>query len=289
MKNLSKLLFLTLAIAIASCSKSDKVETVPLRDFALQYTADLDSINKFIDTHYMTVTPELDVTFTKIDAAQTSIRAQTDYALQFKTVTKGAIDYKVYYINFREGGNRSPTKLDSVYVTYKGDLLTGINFDTAQNPVWFQLDKLAVSGWGDIMPLFKTGFYDQSGDPSTPTNFTDYGAGVMFLPSALGYFGSSSQTGTIPLYSPLIFSFKMMELRYTDHDGDGILSKDEVATIGDDPRLYDTDGDGTPNYLDVDDDGDGYLTKFEIRENGVITFPTCPGGTISKHLDPTCH
>ena len=54
MKNLSKLLFLLLAIAIASCSKNDKIDVIPLRDYAVQYTADLDSIDKYIDTHYMT-------------------------------------------------------------------------------------------------------------------------------------------------------------------------------------------------------------------------------------------
>lgn len=288
MKNLSKLFFLLLAVAIASCSKTDKIEDIPLRDFTVQYTADLDSINKYIDTHYMTVTPNLDVTFAKIDAAQPSIRMQNDFPLEFKMVKQGEIDYKVYYINLREGTNRQPTKLDSVYVSYKGNLLKDITFDSAQTPTWIALDR-AVKGWPAIIPMFKTGFYDASGDQSSPTNFTDFGAGVMFLPSGLGYYGGSSPSGTIPIYSPLIFTFKLMELKYQDHDGDGILSKDEVATPGDDPALYDTDGDGTPNYLDVDDDGDGYLTKFEIRENGVITFPTCPGATIPKYLDPTCH
>ncbi len=289
MKNLSKLLFLLLAIAIASCSKTDKVEAIPLRDYAVQYTADLDSIDKYIDTHYMTVTPNLDVAFAKINAdGQASIRQQTDFPLKFKTVTQGAVDYKVYYINLREGGSRQPSKVDSVYVSYTGSLLTGTSFDNSPNPIWFELDRV-VKGWAEIVPMFKTGFYDNSGETSGPTNFTDFGAGVMFLPSGLAYYGTSSPSASIPLYSPLIFTFKLMELRYKDHDGDGILSKDEVATAGDNPLLYDTDGDGIPNYLDVDDDGDGYLTKFEIRENGIITFPTCPGGTISKHLDPTCH
>ena len=286
MKNFSKLLFLLLAVAIASCSKNDKIEQIPHRDYAVQYTADLDSINKFIDTHYMTVTPELDVTFAKIDASQTSIREQSEFPLQFKTVTQGTIDYKVYYINLREGGNRQPTKLDSIYVSYKGELISGVSFDQAQTPLWFAFDRV-VKGWPEIIPMFKTGFYDGSGDGSNPTTFTDYGAGIMFLPSALGYYGENR--ASIPLYSPLIFSFKLMELKYRDHDGDGILSKDEVANPGDDPALYDTDGDGIPNYLDKDDDGDGYETKFEIRENGVITFPTCPGGSIPKYLDPTCH
>ena len=288
MKNLSKLFFLLVAVVIASCSKSDKIEDIPLRDFTVQYTADLDSINKYIDTHYMTVAPNFDVTFAKIDAAQTSIRNQQEYPLEFKMVKQGEIDYKVYYINLREGTNRQPTKLDSVYVSYKGNLLKDITFDSAQIPTWIALDR-AVKGWPEIIPMFKTGTYDATGDQSSPTNFNDFGAGVMFLPSALGYYGGSSPSGSIPIYSPLIFSFKLMELKYQDHDGDGILSKDEVANPGDDPALYDTDNDGVPNYLDVDDDGDGYLTKFEIRENGVITFPTCPGGTISKHLDPTCH
>ncbi len=289
MKNLSKLLFLLLAIAIASCSKNDKIEDIPLRDFAVQYVADLDSIDKYIDTHYMTVTPNLDVTFTKIgSSAQPSIRNQSEFPLQFKMVKQGEIDYKVYYINLREGGNRQPTKMDSLYIAYQGNYLSGNNFNNIQTPTWINL-YTAIKGWKEIMPMFKTGFYDANADPSSPTNFTDFGAGVLFVPSALAYYGKPPMGSNVPPYSPLIFTFKLMELKYQDHDGDGILSKDEVANPGDDPELYDTDGDGLPNFFDKDDDGDGYLTKFEIRENGVITFPTCPGGTISKHLDPTCH
>ena len=289
MKNFSKLLFLLLAVAIASCSKNDKIEQIPLRDYAVQYTADLDSIDKYIDTHYMTVTPELDVTFTKIGTSgQPSIRSQQQFPLKFKMVKQGEVDYKLYYISFREGGNRQPTKLDSIYVSYQGDFLNGVNFNDVQTPVWFDLTT-TIKGWKEIIPMFKTGFYDANGDPSAPTNFTDYGAGVLFVPSGLAYFGNPPGGSNIPLYSNLIFNFKLMELKYQDHDGDGILSKDEVLNPGDDPELYDTDGDGIPNYADKDDDGDGYLTKFEIRENGVITFPTCPGGTLPKYLDPTCH
>lgn len=288
MKKLSKLLFLLLAVAIASCSKNDKVEVVPPRDFNVQYTADLDSINKFIDTHYMTVTPDFDVTFNKIDAAQTSIRNQSEFPLQFKTVTEGTVDYKVYYISLREGGNRQPTIMDSIYVSYQGEFLDGVNFDDVQSPAWVDLFK-TIRGWKEIIPMFKTGFYDVNADPSSPTSFTDFGAGIIFVPSALAYYNNPPQNSGIGLYANLIFKFKLNELKYQDHDGDGILSKDEVANAGDNPELYDTDGDGLPNYKDADDDGDGYLTKFEIRENGVITFPTCPGGTLPKYLDPTCH
>jgi hypothetical protein len=55
-----------------------------------------------------------------------------------------------------------------------------------------------------------------------------------------------------------------------------------------------------PNYLDTDDDGDGYTTK---REREIETtpegepaeyydfedIPTCPGGSLKRHLDPACH
>ena len=52
----------------------------------------------------------------------------------------------------------------------------------------------------------------------------------------------------------------------------------------------DTDGDNIPNFLDTDDDGDGYSTLFEIQENGVKVFPypTCDSG-IPKYLDKSCH
>ena len=49
------------------------------------------------------------------------------------------------------------------------------------------------------------------------------GAGVMFLPSGLAYFNGAS--GSIPSYSPLIFSFKLYAIKRADQDGDGILSR----------------------------------------------------------------
>ena len=61
----------------------------------------------------------------------------------------------------------------------------------------------------------------------------------------------------------------------------------------------DSDGDGIPNFYDVDDDGDNYTTKLEIKDaNGVLipfaNIPDCSGNTtnstrIKKHLDKNCH
>ena len=160
-------------------------------------------------------------------------------------------------------------------------------FDSAPTPVWLKLQEV-ISGWSHIIPMFKTGTYT-AGTGGNPTTYNNFGAGVMFLPSALAYYSNS--TGSIPSYTPLIFTFKLIELRYRDQDYDGILSKDErVLDPSIDPLIrwkenpassldyhyddaqagvydinyMDTDGDGVANMYDVDDDGDHVLTKVEL-------------------------
>jgi len=51
----------------------------------------------------------------------------------------------------------------------------------------------------------------------------------------------------------------------TDTDGDGLY--DIFEDVNNDNNLAndDTDGDGIPNYLDLDDDGDGYATWEAIE------------------------
>ncbi len=159
-----------------------------------------------------------------------------------------------------------PTAVDSIHVSYRGvETVEDSQFDYAQNPVWFKTDEL-VAGWSEIMPYFRTGTYDPAEGPN-PVTFSDYGAGIMFLPSGMAYYNTSQ--GTLSAYSNLVFSFKLYELKYRDHDSDGILSKDEVEPGADflfDPQDYDSDGDGVPNYFDVDDDGDRVLTKNEVKK-----------------------
>ncbi|MDB4605551.1 Ig-like domain-containing protein [Flavobacteriaceae bacterium] len=64
--------------------------------------------------------------------------------------------------------------------------------------------------------------------------------------------GKTSEPGQINIY---IIPF--------DHDQDGVPSKEEDLNRNGDFRDDDTDGDGIPNFLDVDDDNDGLLTSFE--------------------------
>jgi FKBP-type peptidyl-prolyl cis-trans isomerase len=58
-----------------------------------------------------------------------------------------------------------------------------------------------IFGWREILPEFKMGTV-------LGTNqFADFGAGVMFLPSALGYY--NQPLANIPQYTPIAFSIKL--------------------------------------------------------------------------------
>ncbi len=272
-KFLKFFLLISIPVILASCDPKDTPEVTPLRDYAEQYAADLASLDNFIDTNYMTVDANFNVTFTKIPVGgtQQSIRNQSSPILKSFTtrVKDDGFDYKIYYISLRDGTQRKPTQVDSVYVSYKGVTVENTQFDISQTPIWFKLEEV-IQGWSDVMPRFKTGTYT-SASGQNPVTYDNYGAGIMFLPSRLAYYSGS--VGAIGSYTPIIFSFKLHELQYRDQDGDGIKSKDERLASAtdqnlnfDNPIKYDSDGDGIPNMYDIDDDGDGFLTRTETLE-----------------------
>jgi FKBP-type peptidyl-prolyl cis-trans isomerase FkpA len=281
-----KVVFLfIMSLAIFSCNKTDDPTPPYVIPYEEQYPVDLAAIDKYLDEYHMDVNPNKDVTFTKITTLTPGISIRVEYAsmLRTKTVASNGVNYKVYYISLDDGTKEQPTEVDSVFVSYKGEYLynkkeeilpatnpatyntylAGSPFDQAQNPVWFPLSNV-IQGWKEIMPFFKSG--TNTTNPDGSVNFIGFGAGVMFLPSGLAYYNNG--IGSIPAYSPLIFSFKLMEVNLVDNDYDRINSKDEAFDIGTGTYNFskDTDGDGRPDYLDQDDDGDGYLTKFEIKK-----------------------
>jgi FKBP-type peptidyl-prolyl cis-trans isomerase FkpA len=270
-----------LGLTIFSCNKTEDPTPAYVVPYAEQYPIDIAAIDKYLDEYSMEILAESDVKFTKIPSPNLlgllPIRTEHASKLHSKVVNRDGIDYKIYYISLEEGTKKSPTRVDSVYVSYKGHLLNETVFDQAQNPVWFPLGNV-VQGWKEIIPLFKTGNHAVNATTGV-VSYSDFGAGVMFLPSAFGYY--NGLVGSIPSYSPLIFSFKLKELNYVDHDYDRIDSKDEDVNGDGDVTNDDTDGDGRPNYLDQDDDGDSSLTKDEIRK------PTPFLGTSTYYpLDP---
>ena len=308
-----------MSLMIFSCNKTDDTAAAYVVPFAEQYPVDIAAIDKYLDEYHMEVSADKDVTFTKLTLAPVgalSIRAQYASNLHTKIVTSNGVDYKVYYINITDilnpnyyGSGENPTRVDSAFVSYRGEFLytkkeevvpatnpitynsfiASTQFDKAENPVWFPLDNV-IQGWKEILPLFKTGDPGVTATDGT-VSYSNFGAGVMFLPSGLAYYNGG--VGSIPSYSPLIFSFKLKGLNYVDHDRDRIDSKYEDANGNGIFTDDDTDGDGRQDYLDIDDDADGIPTKTEIRiSNGVFydfaNIPLCTDGK-KKHLSATCH
>jgi len=299
------------------CQKEEDFNSTPPRPYDEVYEEDIAEIEEFLNTHYVTIDSENNTEFFEIEegGTETPISAMPELVYKDLYVESHNVNYKIYYLNLREGIGESPTKIDSAMFAYKGfsfkkvtttEIVGGetvisentsqILFDEKIAPVWFKLDEV-IKGWSEIIPLFKTGTIDYNSSDGT-YSYNNFGSGVMFIPSGLGYFNSS--VGNISSYSPLVFNFKLYNQKYRDHDSDRILSKDEYD-FDNNGEIDDTDGDGYPNYLDPDDDGDGYLTKYEIRYEpdpvgnpGVYDYydfpsiPTC-NGTLKKHLDPSCH
>src|SRR3970040_2164420 len=309
--------------SLFSCSKNnDASEITPPRDFAVQYATDITNIEEYLKTYYITVVDhagfvdDQDVTYTKItDAAnQPSIysylNASTFPKLLSREVKLHDITYKVYYLVLREGTGAAPCNVDGVLAAYKGDYLeqtvssnvtslTATTFEVAKYPQQMLSLYSTITGWSEIFPQFKTGSYTANNDGTV--SYSDFGAGVMFIPSGLAYYSAGS--ASIPAYAPLIFSFKLYEINRQDQDSDGIPSYLEdkngdgyvkVLATGVE-NADDTDKDGIPDFLDVDDVAVGYSNKLEITAaNGKINpfadIPSCDGDTtdparLKKHLD----
>ncbi len=303
------LLLIPFIFILVGCPGEDTPETFQSRPYLEVYNENIAEIEDFMESHYITVDASYNVTFTKItattpgtpifDALDTSTSQNNPLKpLKFKTILKEGVDHKLYYLKLNEGAGSNPTRLDSVFTSYKGYKTDLTSFDSASSPTWFQLQDV-IQGWQEVFPEFKSSVGQTINSDGTIT-FNNFGAGIMFVPSGLAYF-SGTGGGSIGSYTPIIFTFKLIKVRYKDHDGDKILSKDEYGgpTSG---TPLDTDGDGKPDYADFDDDNDGKLTKEEIRISTGVTgwytynlIPDCagivfgsPGFNKRRHLDTSC-
>ncbi len=313
-------------VSLFSCSKDEAVALTPPRDYATQYATESADIEEYLKTYYIEDTnPDVLTKISKIPAGGTQtpiwnyLNSASFPKLLLREVTVHDVKYKLYYIKLRDGVGQSPTSTDGVLTAYRGEYLSRTKvgdvstlgstfFEEVNNQQsFFDLTGLAAK-WGNYLPEFKTGIYGSN--PDGTVSYSDYGSGVMIIPSALAYYAAGANA--IPPYAPLVFSFKLYEIRRNDLDGDGILDVDEdidgdgymfnygnkidYPTFPSDAIRYadDTDRDGIPNYLDVDDDGDGISTRTEITAaNGTIIpfadIPSCDGNTtnparIKRHL-----
>ncbi|OYU80552.1 MAG: hypothetical protein CFE23_08685 [Flavobacterium sp. BFFFF1] len=326
----------TASLTLFSCHKNDDgVSIAPPRDSAEQYTTDIDSIETYLKTHYLTVTEtdglqdiSIDTLLASNPDGHVSIWDNTEFPLQFKTVkndvrktnlvdgaSDDAVDYKLYYLILNPGGGENrPTAVDSTFTSYRGWKLDNEEFDRNKNGVWSSFPVLSstegsfISGYRQFLSELRPAESVTPNGDGTYT-FNNAGVGVVFIPSGLAYF-NSSRSG-IPAYSPLAFTIRLNTVKYRDHEGDKVLSIYEDLNHNGNNFDDDSDGDNVPDFLDLDDDGDLFLTKDEVRKPtgtpGLSAFypfnpgtdepsgiPSCSGDVttttrLRKHLDSSCH
>ena len=269
-KNL--LIIIALGLFIFSCNKSNN--TTSTFDAAQQAIDDDATLVEYLQTHYLNDT---DGGIWTITNGETPLMDQ----VETENITKDDINYKLYYLKETEGVGESPTRADSVLVTYTGMLLDSTVFDASSKIVWLSLTKV-IDGWSYGFTNFKSG--TKVINPDESFQYENYGKGILFIPSGLAY-GNYSQS-VIPASSPLVFQITLQDVNQSDDDNDTILSINEDLDGDGNVKIDDTDGDGVANYLDVDDDNDGILTKDEdANGDGNPMNDDTDGDGIPNYLD----
>ncbi|MFC0605581.1 hypothetical protein [Winogradskyella pulchriflava] len=300
-KTLRLALFLmVLVIAFISCKDDDdSTSSIPVRDRAEQQLADKDSLLDYLSSHYYNSAffetgsdhKYSDIVITELAEGET---VPDGHALLLDVVETISVvfldvDYEYYILRINQGGGESPHFTDYVRTRYEGSVVeSGDVFETISTPedLPLQGDGItffgSIKAWQLVMPSFNTatGFTTEDGI----VNYQNFGLGVMFIPSGLAYFASSSSG--IASYSNLIFKFELLQYEEADHDQDGVPSYIEDYNGNDDVSDDDTDGDGIPDFIDTDDDGDGVRTINEdIDNDGDPTNDDSDGDGTPNYLD----
>ena len=247
---------------------------LPPRDVKIQTIEDDAALVNYLQTHFYNYDDfaydpnnyELEILLDSI-TEENSDKIPLWDQVSFKLVdtedsNDNIVQHKLYYLEVKKGSGASPSSVDSTFVSYKGSLLNGDIFDDRDYPIWFDLVNV-VRGFRESLPELSEGDFTINEDGTV--KFDNYGKGLIFMPSSLGYY--SSGNSSIPAYSPLIFSVNLHRVNQSDHDRDGILSINEDINGDGNPLNDDTDGDGLPNMNDFDDDGDGVPTINELDRN----------------------
>lgn len=199
------------------CEKDDSVDRTPKkRDYQEVYNEDIVEIENYLKTHSITVVnnpgfvDDQNVTYATVPNLDANSIWGTDPLvpkanLLSKLVTVEGVVHKAYYIKFRDGVGASPNLSNQIKAYYNFVLLNDQSTiiqtgDGSGQPLTM---NQIILGWQYILPEFKMGTV-------TGTNqYNDYGAGVMFLPSALAYYDKAIGG---PAYSPIIYNFKLFNV-----------------------------------------------------------------------------
>ncbi len=287
MKNVK--VFLPIAIlffVITSCNKEDDgVIVIPPLERSDEVIVAQEEIEEYLETHFYNYdefeNPPADfnyrIVFDTI-AGENASRTPLTSQVSFKMVTDlidESVEYKLYYLNVRQGGGERAEFSDLSTVTYRGTVLKDNTLvDSSVSPITFDLTQV-IKGLQKTMIEFNgaTGFTENS---DGTISFDDYGIGAVFVPSGLGYYNTPPIGSPIEFYAQLIFTFQLYSIEKSDQDLDTVLSSFEDLNGNGNELDDDTDGNGIPNFADPDDDGDGRLTRFEVEAKEYILNPGDP-------------
>ncbi|MFD2917539.1 FKBP-type peptidyl-prolyl cis-trans isomerase [Psychroserpens luteus] len=274
------ILIVILFATLGACTPDDTdVVIVPARDRGEQQIVDNDSLLDYLQTHYYNKSffSDSSADYTKEDIIISESPTDGDGnpnellindVVTYTTSYQSQVyEYYVLDLNpalFDGDGGPKPNFTDDVSISYTGFEQDGDVFDSTVNPITLDLIGV-IPGWRDVIQDFKTAESGPVINEDGTVSYSNYGLGVMFLPSGLAYFNSPPYT--IPTYSNLIFKFELYTSEPNDHDGDGVYTHLEDLDGNENITDDDTDGDEIPNYIDIDDDGDGVLTIYEDLDN----------------------
>ena len=260
-----------------SCGDDDDdgVIEVPEADRTEQQVIDNDSLVTFLQSHYVDVsllTNNSTILLNEIEINQLPEDGELPNPNQNSllidmvetlTTTYFDVEYEYYILKINQGGSEnSPNFSDKVRVSYEGTLMDDTVFDSSSTPVDFDLTS-TIAGWGRVLPEYNNAEDFVINSDGTVT-YNNPGIGIMFLPSGLGYY--SAAAGSVPVYSNLIFKFKVFQSEVNDHDFDNVPSHLEDLNGDYDLTNDDTDEDTFADFVDSDDDNDGTLTIDEDLE-----------------------
>ena len=277
MKFKLNILLITILLVGFSCGDDDDdgVVEIPEADRTEQQVIDNDSLVSFLQSHYVDeslIINNSTILFNEIEINQLPENGELPNPdqnsllidiVETMTTTYFDVEYEYYILKINQGGSEnSPNFSDKVRVSYEGTLTDGSVFDSSSTPVDFDLTS-TIAGWGRVLPEYNNA-EDFTVNSDGTVTYNNPGIGIMFLPSGLGYY--SAAAGSVPVYSNLIFKFKVFQSEVNDHDFDNVPSHLEDLNADYDLTNDDTDDDTFADFVDSDDDNDGTLTIDEDLE-----------------------
>ena len=275
MKNVYRLLPIAiLMFTIFSCNNDDNgLIVVPPHERSDEVIVAQEEIEEYLETHFYNYeefeNPTEDfnyhIVFDTISGDNSSkipLMSQVTYKMVTDLIDE-SVEYKLYYLNVRQGEGERAEFTDLATVSYKGTILKDNELiDSSNSPITFDLTQV-IDGLQKALIEFNgaTGFTENSDGTLT---FDDYGIGAVFVPSGLGYYNTPPSGSPIEYYAQLIFTYHLYSNEKSDQDLDTVLSSFEDLNGNGNELDDDTDGNGIPNFADPDDDGDGRLTKHEV-------------------------